>query len=296
MNIWGVKVSANKSVEVSVPDDRDLLITRLALAPGTTKSIANVAYFSTDDLSTKVVLGTLRAEFCEQFEVDINIAASSSVTLSITGPGEVHFSGYYNRLAYYSDSDEGDEGVADNDINERIRRYMGGDDSSTDDSYHSQGEVESLDDGSMDQEVPSPTKVKQIQPTPKGQEPKQKQQGHKQVVPKPEQGQKQPGQKQPKSEATGQTTVASVSPGVLTTPATTSGTAPGTPGTTPGGALKKKKKNKNKNKPATPATPTNQGSSKPTTPSPGASTGKNKKRPASTTPEGTTLNKKQKNQ
>jgi hypothetical protein len=94
-------------------------------------------------------LGTLRADRCEQFEVDVNVASESTISLKVVGPGTVHFVGYYHRLPEMSedfDSYSGDEfpsgSYSDDDeesdderaaLDRRIAAYMRGDESSGED-------------------------------------------------------------------------------------------------------------------------------------------------------------------
>lgn len=178
MNLWGINVTEKTESEVQVPEDRDLLITRIALGPGAPKGVPTVVSLVNHDYDDETyILGTLRAETCEQFELDVNICSDSSVTLKVQGPGSVHFVGYYNRLASFEDSysDYSDYGESDSDqdedgINERVKAYMGGDSSSGED-YDDVGNVESYDSDSdldMDEETEnpskSPVKNKQTQP------------------------------------------------------------------------------------------------------------------------------------
>jgi len=188
MNLWGVNVTEKTETRVDVPDDRDLLITRLSLGPGAPKNVPTFVYLINHDIDEKYVLGTLRAEGVEQFEVDVNIAAESSISLNVSGPGTVHFVGYYNRLpedgySGYSDSlsdfdsdDSDSEGDAG--LNAKIAAYMGGSDSSSGEDYEDAGDVEELSETDSDIDVEensakSPVKQKQtqqIQPKPQVQQ------------------------------------------------------------------------------------------------------------------------------
>jgi len=192
MNLWGSVVSNKQSQTIVVPDDRDLLITRLALAPGAPKSPVVVSLCNNEAQQT-FILGTLRTEICEQFELDVNIAASSSITLSVQGTGEVHFTGYYNRLSYYSeDSSSIDEELNENDINQRIAKYMREDSSSGEDYDGANVESLSTSDDSMDDNEDSPlSPVKQKTPPITGKLPESKA--------KSPQASKQPEQKPPKT-------------------------------------------------------------------------------------------------
>jgi len=199
MNLWGAVVSS-KAQTIVVADDRDLLITRLALAPGTPSKVPVVVSLCNNETQQTFILGTLRTEICEQFELDVNIAASSSVTLSVQGNGEVHFTGYFNRLQYFSDSSLDDE-VNENDINQRIARYMREDSSSGEDYDGANVESVSTSDDAMDdvEESPlSPVKQKtppiQNKPLPEDKDNKSpKQQDHKPRSP----GEKKKDQKKP---------------------------------------------------------------------------------------------------
>jgi len=208
-----------------VPDDRDLLITRLALAPGNQKNPTVVSLVNKDEITQgPIILGTLRPEHCEQFEVDINVANGSSFALKVEGAGEVHFSGYYNRLSYLDDtssygSSSDDEYEAR--LNAKINQYMGGDDSSSGGEYEDSGNVESVSDYEISEEgISSKSPVKQI--------------SHQEIkASKPAQQQKsQPGQKND-----------SPKPSQPAQPAQPA--QPGQPGL-PGQGKKNKNKNKNK--------------------------------------------------
>jgi len=228
MNLWGARVTADKAFDVVVPDDRDLLITRLALAPGNQKNPTVVSLVNKDEITQgPIILGTLRPEHCEQFEVDINVANGSSFALKVEGAGEVHFSGYYNRLSYLDDtssygSSSDDEYEAR--LNAKINQYMGGDDSSSGGEYEDSGNVESVSDYEISEEgISSKSPVKQI--------------SHQEIkASKPAQQQKsQPGQKNdsPKPSQPAQP-AQPAQPG-----------QPGQPGL-PGQGKKNKNKNKNK--------------------------------------------------
>jgi len=185
MNLWGlvVKNSAGDS-KVLVPEDRDLLITRLALAPGCAKQVPNVVSFKNHDQdNSTIVIGTLRAESVEQFEVDINICAGAEFSIAVNGPGEIHLSGYYNRLMYqgeseesYSFSDDSRDEVQENRLR-KFRDYLeDSTDSSDGEDYKEEGgNVETLSSSTdMDEEegVKSPVKQKtgqQIQANKPGQ-------------------------------------------------------------------------------------------------------------------------------
>jgi len=225
MNLWGARVTADKAFDVVVPDDRDLLITRLALAPGNQKNPTVVSLVNKDEITQgPIILGTLRPEHCEQFEVDINVANGSSFALKVEGAGEVHFSGYYNRLSYLDDtssygSSSDDEYEAR--LNAKINQYMGGDDSSSGGEYEDSGNVESVSDYEISEEgISSKSPVKQI--------------SHQEIkASKPAQQQKsQPGQKND-----------SPKPSQPAQPAQPA--QPGQPGL-PGQGKKNKNKNKNK--------------------------------------------------
>jgi len=166
MNLWGAVVSNKQSQTIVVSEDRDLLITRLALAPGTPAKTPVVVSLCNNETQQTFILGTLRTEICEQFELDVNIAATSSITLSVQGNGEVHFTGYYNRLSYYSeDSSSLDEELNENDINQRIAKYMREDSSSGEDYDGANIESLSTSDDSMDDGEESPlSPVKQKTP------------------------------------------------------------------------------------------------------------------------------------
>jgi hypothetical protein len=168
MNLWGAKVTQKTISNIDVPEDRDLLITRIALAPGSEKGkavVVSLVNLESEDGSTpSFVLGTLRAEACEQFEVDINVSNGSSVGLQVTGPGEVHFSGYYNRISIlgsddsYLDSDDDsiDSDDYDAHLNRKVNQYMGGDSSSGEDYEDNQVEEMSSSDDDMDDEQVHP--------------------------------------------------------------------------------------------------------------------------------------------
>jgi len=189
MNLWGVNVTESKKAHLEVPDDRDLLITRLSLGPGAPKNVPTVVWFVNHDIDEeKYVLGTLRAETCEQFEIDVNIAADSSFSLEVTGPGTVYFIGYFNMLPDYSDeypsfSDSESDLDSENDegMNARVHAYMGGSDSSDSEDYEDHGHVEEVSSSDSDIDVEesvgkSPVKQKQAQKIqPKVQEVKQPQ-------------------------------------------------------------------------------------------------------------------------
>jgi len=184
MNLWGNKVTESKPVKIEVPYDRDLLITRVALGPGTSKAHQTYLYLVNHDQQNaeggdeSFVIGTLRAEHSEQFEVDINVASGSTLSFRVKGPGEIHLTGYYNRLQADSDDDEnqydsysesfssGDEENSeeeDSDLEARINRYMGGEDSSSGEDYQEEGQVEtaSESDSDMDDEGQTKSPVKQ---------------------------------------------------------------------------------------------------------------------------------------
>jgi len=109
MNLWAVSVSEKNPAVVSVPVDRDLLITRAALA--TTISGTNQLSYSNEGQT--FVLGTLRFEACEQFELDMCVSSSSNITFSLKGKGTVHLSGYYNALCVVtSESEDSDDYVS----------------------------------------------------------------------------------------------------------------------------------------------------------------------------------------
>jgi len=157
------------------------LITRIALGPGSDKNVPTVISLVNHEWDNETyVLGTLRGEICEQFELDVNICSDSTVTLKVEGPGTVHFVGYYNRLASYSDdgySDLSDEEVysdeesgsnsEDDEINARVHAYMGGDDPSSGEDYQEEGgnveELSDLSDSDVE-EVPLKSPVKQKNP------------------------------------------------------------------------------------------------------------------------------------
>jgi len=96
---WGVSISESTQATVEVPQDRGLIVTRAALAGS--KQGANVLKLKS---TAEFVLGTLRYEGVEQFEMDLIVAAGSSVTFSMTGSNQIHISGYYN-LAYGDEDD-----------------------------------------------------------------------------------------------------------------------------------------------------------------------------------------------
>jgi len=180
MNLWGVCVTEKSQSVVEVPEDRDLLITRIALGPGAPKGVPTIISLVNNDYDDETyVLGTLRGETCEQFEVDVNICADSIVTLKVSGPGNVHLVGYYNRLSsfesdddmfgehnYGSNSDSDSDSGESDEINARVQAYMGGGDSSSgDDDYDDRGHVEEVSndsDSDIDvDEVDSKSPVKQ---------------------------------------------------------------------------------------------------------------------------------------
>jgi hypothetical protein len=213
MNLWGVNVNEKTEQRVAIPEDRDLLITRLSLGPEKQQSTApTVAWLINHDKDEeKYVLGTLRPNTCEQFEVDVNIAAESEFSLKVTGPGTVYFVGYFNKLPSYdsySDFDDEDipSGEEDGSLEERIRAYMGGDDSSGASDYEEGGNVEELSPSDSDIDVEddkagmkSPVKGKQLeQILPKPQEQKLQNQpqadGEKKKKKKKKNKQGQPGQ------------------------------------------------------------------------------------------------------
>jgi len=283
MNLWGVNVTESKKAHLEVPDDRDLLITRLSLGPGAPKNVPTVVWFVNHDIDEeKYVLGTLRAETCEQFEIDVNIAADSSFSLEVTGPGTVYFIGYFNMLPDYSDeypsfSDSESDLDSENDegMNARVHAYMGGSDSSDSEDYEDHGHVEEVSSSDSDIDVEesvgkSPVKQKQAQKIqPKVQEVKQ-----------PQKTQTQPKvQTQPKLQAQGDTK------NVQT------------------GEKKKKKKNKNKNNQPGQPQPQSQaqaqpqpqgGQTKPKTEQGGSSKKNKKKRKEGGDGQGGNPNKKQK--
>jgi len=209
MNLWGVTVTEKTEQRVAIPEDRDLLITRLSLGPEKQQSTApTVVWLINHDreVEEKYVLGTLRQNTCEQFEVDVNIAAESEFSLKVTGPGTIYFVGYFNKLPSYdsySDFDEDIPSDEDGSLEERIRAYMGGDDSSGED-YDDQGNVEELSPSDSDIDVEdekagmkSPVKVKQlehIQPKPQEQKPQQSPQADGEKKKKKKKKNKQPGQ------------------------------------------------------------------------------------------------------
>jgi len=184
MNLWGVRVTETKATNIEVPEDRDLLVTRFALAPGTRKDQPTYIYLTNHereptDEDREFIIGTLRAELCEHFELDINVASGSKLSFRVKGPGEIHITGYYNRLGtqdsydsygssdsedYGSNSfdDDGSSDDQDSDLNARINRYMGGDSSSGED-YDDEGRVETVseDDSDMDDESKTKSPVKQ---------------------------------------------------------------------------------------------------------------------------------------
>jgi len=208
MNLWGVTVTEKTEQRVAIPEDRDLLITRLSLGPEKQQSTApTVVWLINHDreVEEKYVLGTLRQNTCEQFEVDVNIAAESEFSLKVTGPGTIYFVGYFNKLPSYdsySDFDEDIPSDEDGSLEERIRAYMGGDDSSGED-YDDQGNVEELSPSDSDIDVEdekagmkSPVKGKQleqIQPKPE-QKPQQSPQADGEKKKKKKKKNKQPGQ------------------------------------------------------------------------------------------------------
>jgi len=219
MNLWGVSVSEKQERLVEIPSYYDLLITRLSLVPGAPANQPTVVYLVNHDQEDDepYVLGTLRAERCEQFEVDVNVVADSQITLKVTGPGTVHFVGYFHPQPdeyddldsdeydlddeevhsgeQSSDSDSDDEDEQDEELEKRIAEYMGGGDSSSGEDYLDDRveEVTDSDDSDIDVEeedshkvaqLKSPIKQKQAQSI----EPKA---GHGQ----PQKGQQQKGQK-----------------------------------------------------------------------------------------------------
>jgi len=179
MNLWGVSATEKTEQLVDVPGDRDLLVTRIALGPNAPKGVATVVSLVNHDYDDETyVLGTLRAESCEQFECDVNICSESSVTFKVTGPGTVHFVGYYNRLASFEDDysdysdeesysdelDSDDEEInsddeydsGDEQLKERIARYMAnGEDDGSDDSDDSDDDIE------VEEEVVTKSPIKQ---------------------------------------------------------------------------------------------------------------------------------------
>jgi len=125
MNLWAVSVTAASPVVVTVPDDLDLLITRAALASTATgpNILSYEAEKETEGAVPKIVLGTLRYDKVEQFELDICASASSTLRFFLKGTGEVHLSGYYNAIVGLSgdsdfDSDDGYLFESDSDVDE----------------------------------------------------------------------------------------------------------------------------------------------------------------------------------
>lgn len=62
--------------------------------------------YQTEDSKTSIVLGTLRYEGCEQFELDMCVSATSTIRFTLKGKGEVHLSGYFNALCMIDSDDE----------------------------------------------------------------------------------------------------------------------------------------------------------------------------------------------
>jgi len=222
-HLWGVNVTEKAESKQDVPDSRDLLITRAALGPGAPKNTPTVVYLvNHDNNDDSYVLGTLRAEACEQFELDINIASESSITLKVTGPGTVHFSGYYNLLPAYGDSfdDELTDSDEIDEMDRRVAAYMGGEDSSSGEDYQETGNVEEItytdSDIDADEGSKSPVKQKQTQqilpksdnkpqnqakqnqPKQQNQTKSQQNQANQQTQAKPQQNQAKPQQNQAK--------------------------------------------------------------------------------------------------
>jgi len=276
MNLWGVCVTEKSQSVVEVPEDRDLLITRIALGPGAPKGVPTIISLVNNDYDDETyVLGTLRGETCEQFEVDVNICADSIVTLKVSGPGNVHLVGYYNRLSsfesdddmfgehnYGSNSDSDSDSGESDEINARVQAYMGGGDSSSgDDDYDDRGHVEEVSndsDSDIDvDEVDSKSPVKQknsqhIQPKldakptlpPKPQVPQQKPAEAVQRIAQQKTPQKNPQQNQPQQQKPQQQNNAQQKPQPQQ-PHKPQQQQPNKPDGAPG-EKKKKKKKKNK--------------------------------------------------
>jgi len=151
-SLWGVVLSASKPHDLEVPEDRDLIVTRAALVGESAG--ANVLSVKNGDQT--LVLGTLRSNGTEQFELDLNISAGSTLGFLMTGPNQIHLIGYYNLVfldgeSYDSDSGEGYEGPFD----------LEGYESASDEDFS--GNVEDVSDSSQDEmdedgENPSPVK------------------------------------------------------------------------------------------------------------------------------------------
>lgn len=143
--LWGVSISDKKEASVEVPEDRDLIVTRAALVG----SSAGANVLSIKNGEQTLVLGTLRSAAVEQFELDLNVCAGSTFSFLMTGPNEIHLTGYYNMV--YADSDDTDsyEGPFD----------LAGYSSQSDDDFAGSGEDESSDE-SMEEDGVTPSPMK----------------------------------------------------------------------------------------------------------------------------------------
>jgi len=103
-----VIVTASKPASITVPEAHDLIITRAALNGGTAGACV-LSVKSDEPDAPDLVLGTLGSEKFEQCELDINIAAGSQLGFSMSGPNEIHLTGYFNQLPDFS-SDDDEEG------------------------------------------------------------------------------------------------------------------------------------------------------------------------------------------
>ncbi|RHY23298.1 hypothetical protein DYB32_009243, partial [Aphanomyces invadans] len=152
VHFFGVHVTDAKAVTVTVPDGFVLNVVHAALASGD-NAVLCVETTTLDESLVKVVLGSLRAQTCDQIKLDLVLGARKA-KFSVKGHGAVHLSGYYQPGPPEESSDDDDiSRLSVDDLSALIQQ------AAARISKHNADELEGSDDDETSPTVVAPVKT-----------------------------------------------------------------------------------------------------------------------------------------